>query len=88
MKIVSGFVIRSVGGENVAVPVGEKSKQFRGMITLNDTAAFLWRYFMEERTLEEGISAMCAQYDVDEEKARNDVEKFIKNLTDNGLIES
>ena len=32
MKIKKGFVVREVGGENIAVPVGEMAKQFHGMI--------------------------------------------------------
>ena len=45
MKIKKGFVLRVVGGEHVVVPVGEMSKQFHGMINLNETGAFLWRFF-------------------------------------------
>ena len=41
MKIKKGFVVRKVGGECVAVPVGEMSKNFHGMINLNGTGAIL-----------------------------------------------
>ena len=45
MKIKNGFVVRKVGGESVVVPVGEMSKEFHGMINLNETGAFLWEFF-------------------------------------------
>ena len=51
MKIKKGFVLRVVGGENVVVPVGEMSKVFHGMINLNDTGAFMWKFFSEEHSL-------------------------------------
>ena len=87
MKIKKGFVIREVGGETVVVPVGAMSKQFHGMINLNETGAFLWRYFQEEHTLEEGVAALLGEYEVDEELAKTDVERFIQTLTANGFAE-
>ena len=85
MKIKKGFVLRVVGGENVVVPVGEMSKTFHGMINLNATGAFMWKFFSEERTLEEGVAALLAEYDVDEERARADVEKFMNAVMKNGF---
>ena len=87
MKIKKGFVIREVGGETVVVPVGAMSKQFHGMINLNETGAFLWRYFQEEHTLEEGIAALLGEYEVDEELAKADVERFMQTLMTNGFAE-
>lgn len=87
MKIKKGFVIREVGGETVVVPVGAMSKQFHGMINLNETGAFLWRYFQEEHTLEEGIAALLGEYEVDEELAKADVERFMQTLMANGFAE-
>ena len=87
MKIKKGFVIRVVGGENVVVPVGELSKTFHGMINLNETGAFLWRFFSEEHTIEDGVDALCGEYEVEREIARADVEKFAEVLTKNGFVD-
>jgi hypothetical protein len=87
MKIKSGFVLRVVGGESVVVPVGEMSKKFHGMINLNETGAFLWKFFTEEHTVDEGVQALLAEYEVEEELARTDVETFAKTIIDNGFAE-
>ena len=87
MQIKKGFVIRSVGGENVVVPVGEMSKTFHGMINLNETGAFMWEFFTEEHTLEEGVSALLSEYEVEENVARADVEKFMNTVMKNGFAE-
>ena len=87
MKIKKGFILRVVGGENVVVPVGELSKTFHGMINLNETGAFLWRFFSEEHTLEEGVDALCNEYEVERERAAADVDRFADILTKNGFIE-
>ena len=87
MKIKKGFVVRNVGGEYVVVPVGAMSKQFHGMIHLNETGSFLWNFYAEEHTLEEGVNAILGEYDVDREIATADVEQFIKIILEHGFAE-
>ena len=87
MKIKKGFVLRVVGGENVVVPVGEMSKVFHGMINLNDTGAFMWKFFTNEHTVDEGVEALCSEYEVSEEQAKTDVQKFVDVLAKNGFLE-
>lgn len=85
MKIKKGFVVRNVGGECVVVPVGEMSKNFHGMINLNATGEFLWNFFLTEHTVDEGVSALLNEYDVEEAIARKDVERFAEILIKNGF---
>ena len=85
MIIKDGFIIRQVGGEHVVVPVGERSKEFHGMINMNQTGAFLWRFFSEEHTLEEAVDALCGEYRVDRERAETDVARFMEVLQRNGF---
>lgn len=87
MKIKDGFVIRQVGGEHVVVPVGERSKEFHGMINMNETGAFLWKFFTAEHTIEEGVDALCAEYNVDRAVAETDVNRFADVLQRNGFTE-
>jgi hypothetical protein len=87
MKIKKGFVLRVVGGEHVVVPVGEMSKNFHGMINLNETGAFLWRFFSEEHSVDEGVTALLGEYEVAEELARADVTRFTETLLQNGFAE-
>ncbi len=87
MKIKKGFVLRVVAGESVVVPVGEMSKTFHGMINLNETGAFLWKFFSEEHTVEEGVEALLQEYEVERELATTDVQTFVDTLISNGFAE-
>ena len=87
MKIKNGFVVREVGGENVVVPVGEMSKNFHGMINLNETGAFLWKFFSQEHTVDEAVAALCAEYEAEESVVRADVERFVQTIEGNGFAE-
>lgn len=87
MKIKKGFVLRSVGGENIVVPVGAMSKQFHGMINLNETGALLWNFYTEEHSIDEGVEKLLSEYEVEEEIARRDVEHFVKTVIEKGFAE-
>ena len=84
MKIKSNFAKRKIADSNIVVPVGPAIKDFNGMITLNDSASFFWDCMINETTEEEVIEN---EYDIDKETAKRDIEKFIKMLEDNKLLE-
>lgn len=39
------FVLRKVAGENILVPVGNTALTFNGLVTLNESGAFLWKQY-------------------------------------------
>ncbi len=87
MKIKDGFAMRNIAGSNIVVPVGSNSTKFNGMITLNDTGAFLWSCFSKDITKDEALKMVLDEYEVDEETAKKDIENFVKLITDNNISE-
>ena len=87
MKMKSGFTVLKVAGDYVAAPVGAESKRTRAMIMLNETSAWLWNFFKEDHTAEEAATAICAEYEVDFETAKRDVDKFLQIFSEKGLLE-
>ena len=86
MKRLDGFVTREIGGKLVAVAVGERTKTFNGMITLNSTAALLWKALETEQTEDNLVKALMEKFEVSEEKARRDVKGFLEKLEKAGLL--
>ena len=86
MKRNPNYILRSVADTRLLVPVGAAAVQFAGMVTVNDTSAYLWELLEGEQTLESLTAALCERYDIDEETARRDVEKVISSLTEIGAI--
>ncbi len=80
MKIKDGFMLRKVCEEFVVVAVGRQTLDFKGIIRLNDTGAFLWEQLQKECTSEELAAALAAEYAVDEATARADADEFIQSL--------
>ena len=85
MKLKDGFVVREVAGKTVAVSVGGGA--FRGMITLNGTAAFLWEALKEDTTEVALKDALKEEYEVDDAVALADVKAFISKLREAGLLD-
>lgn len=86
MKIKNGFAIRKIAGSNIVVPVGSTSLDFNGMITLNDTGAFLWNAFQQDTTVDAAAKALTEAYEVDEATALQDVKNFTELLKENDLL--
>ncbi|MDY4698436.1 PqqD family protein [Eubacterium coprostanoligenes] len=87
MKIKKGFTVRNIAGSDIVVPVGNAEKIFNGMITLNESGAFFWNALLKDTTVDEVVKKVTSEYDVDEERAKANVEKFIEQLRENNLIE-
>ena len=87
MKIKSGYIMREVADNYVVVPTGQATVDFNGMITLNETGAFLWEQLAEEKNLEELVENFTKEYDVDEATAKKDIMEFVEKLKDADLID-
>ncbi len=87
MKLKEGFVLRQVAGSYVVVAVGLQTLDFKGMIRLNETGAFLWKQLAENECTEASlVMAMTTEYDVDNETAAADVAAFIRSLQEADLL--
>ena len=84
MKIREGFLLRNVAGNNV---VGQATLDFNGMMSLNETGAFIFSKMLEGTTKEQLIEDLISEYEVEREIAQKDVDDFIKKVEGEGLLE-
>ena len=89
MKAKKGFELQNVCGEHILVPAGIENVDYSRIISLNPTAAFLWEKInaMEEFTIEDMVSSLLEEYEVEEEIAREDCEKIVERWKEMELIE-
>ena len=88
MKIKNGFILRDVGGKTFVVAVGERSREFKGMITLNETGKLIWKTLEKEASFDDVVNAITEAYECDDrEQVKVDVNKFIANLERDGILE-
>ena len=86
MKIKEGFILREVADSFIVVAVGEAVKTFNGIVNLNETGAFLWKALEQGATKEELLEKLTAEYDVDEDTAKKDIDAFVAKLEEAKLI--
>ncbi len=80
MKVNHEFLLKEIAGSFVVIPVSSVLVDFDGMITLNETGVFLWRLLEEEKTFDELLVALRAEYEVDDETARADIAAFLDQM--------
>ena len=87
MKKKDGMVLREVCGEKVLVGEGLGAVDFGRLISLNDTAAYLWEQFDGDSDIDSLTLALCKEYDVETEVARHDVEAILEEWLKAGVVE-
>ena len=88
MKIKKGFVLRNVCGEQVIMGEGLDALEFGRLLCLNETAAWLWRKAEEQVdfTIDSLADALCEEYDVSAEQARQDVTTMVGEWQKIGVV--
>ncbi len=87
MKIKEGYMLKTVAGQHIVVPIGEAAKRFNGMISLNGTGAFLWNAMAQETNRDELVARLPEEYDVDEKLADAGVDSFLHKIREARLID-
>ena len=86
MKRNDEFVLRELADKNVLIPFGKKALNFNGVITINDTAKFLWEKSEDEIIPEKLAEALVAEFGIDNDTANEAVKVFIEQLKEAGCI--
>lgn len=87
MKIKDGYILDTIAGQQVAIALDMADDQFVGMVKLNEVGAFLWQKLQQEVTEDELVMFVTEQYEVDDAKARTDIQKFTTVLKKKGILE-
>lgn len=88
MKIKEGFILRKIANTDVVIPVGNNIINFNGIISLNETAAFLWSYLKEGVETSKLVEIIMGEFHIDKEKALSDIENFTTQLQEANIVEA
>ena len=88
MKIKNGFELREVCGENVIIAHGVDNIDFTKVISLNESAAFLWKQVAGlEFSEEDLVQLLLGEYEVEESQAAEDVKALLTQWKAERLVE-
>ena len=74
-------VVREVNGEAVLLHLGNER-----YYVLNAPSTRMWRVLVESSTFADAIRTLDDEFDVDVEVLRHDLERFVEELVDEGLL--
>lgn len=80
LKRSDDFVMREIAGETFLIPVGDATKRFNGMITLNPLSTFIWQELEKAMTIDELTQAVTDTYEVETEQAKSDIKEFVDQM--------
>ena len=87
MKIIEGFRLRDVMGQATVIGEGVDQVNFSKLITLNASAAFLWKSVEgKEFDVEMLAGLLMEEYGIDRELAMKDSEALVKQWMETGLV--
>ena len=86
MKKNREFIMRTIGEDTVLIPVGQSTRDFNGLITMNEPTAFIWEQIDQVDSFEALVDKITETYDVDRETARRDAYGIVSRMVRNGLI--
>lgn len=89
MKLKDGLILREVAGQYVIVPTGKRVQEVTNVVYISASAAYLWDYMKEhEFERDDLVNRIMEHYTgVTEEKAAEDIDKFLKLLGDNNILD-
>lgn len=70
-----------------SITVSTDTKLFSGIIRGNEMTAFLLKCLETDTNVEELTEKVCNEYDVDHQKAKKDIEEFVRTLKSVGAID-
>lgn len=87
MKLNENYILKTIAGSPVVVPVGDAVDNIKGMITLNGPAETIWKCLESGMVFEEILNTLKAKYDAPEELLKNDLTAFVEKLKSLGIVE-
>jgi len=88
LRLKFQFEKMKLEGKTVAVPVGENVDEFRGVVKLNETSAFIFDLLKEEISMDEIVEALEKEYDAPRSIIAADVKKCLEEFEERGLLVS
>ena len=89
MRLKDGLILRKVAGQYVVVPTGKRVQEIPNMVYISSSAAYLWDFMKEQEFTKEFLVGKIMEYytGVTEDVAAADIDKFLKVLKDNNVLE-
>jgi hypothetical protein len=89
MKIKKQYKVREMAGEHVVIMQGELGSNLTKIISLNESALYLWQAIEGKEFDVNTIANLLAEhYGIDDQIAQSDASRWLERLEECGLLEN
>lgn len=86
MKKTEGYRIRKLEDEYVILPFGKRAEKVNEVISLSETAGFMYLHAEEADSVDELTELVSREYGVDKTVVYEDVVSVVRILKEKGLL--
>ena len=87
MKLNENYILKTVAGMPVVVPVGDAVNNVNGMIKLNGPAEIIWKAIEAGESYEEIVALVKNEFDAPEDVIKSDLDAFLEKLKKYKILE-
>ena len=86
MKKTEGYIVKRLEDEYLVFPTGKRTEEVNEVISLSETAGFIYLHAEEAENIDELAQIVGKEYGIDSSEVYEDVKSVVKTLQDKRIL--
>ena len=86
MKKTEGYIVKRLEDEYIVLPTGKRTEEVNEVISLSETAGFIYLHAEEAENIDELAQIVGKEYGIDSSEVYEDVKSVVKTLQDKRIL--
>lgn len=86
MKKTEGYIVKRLEDEYLVLPTGKRTEEVNEVISLSETAGFIYLHVEEAENIDELAQIVGKEYGIDSSEVYEDVKSVVKTLQDKRIL--
>lgn len=86
MKKTEGYIVKRLEDEYLVLPTGTRTEEVNEVISLSETAGFIYLHAEEAENIDELAQIVGKEYGIDSSEVYEDVKSVVKTLQDKRIL--
>ena len=86
MKKTEGYIVKRLEDEYLVLPTGKRTEEVNEVISLSETAGFIYLRAEEAENIDELAQIVGKEYGIDSSEVYEDVKSVVKTLQDKRIL--
>ena len=86
MKKTEGYIVKRLEDEYLVLPTGKRTEEVTEVISLSETAGFIYLHAEEAENIDELAQIVGKEYGIDSSEVYEDVKSVVKTLQDKRIL--